>query len=83
MTKNKFGNKKVRQKTEKSVFPEFRFFIETPLKEYEGSYVALLGKKVVASRHLAKDVWEKARKKYPKYLPTIAKVPRKEVLVMI
>ena len=61
---------------------EFDFFVHTPLTKYKGKYVALVGKKVVAFGLSAKDVWEKARKKHPQKLPTIAKIPKEEVLVM-
>lgn len=63
--------------------PEFDFFLHNSLTKYEGKYVAIMGKKVVASGISAKDVWDEAIKKYPKQIPTIAKLPRKEILVMI
>jgi len=62
---------------------EFEFFIKSPLTKYKGNYVALLGKKVIASGRSAKTAWEKAKKLYPKKLPTIAKVPSEEVLVLL
>lgn len=65
------------------VSPEFDFFVHAPLTGYEGKYVAILGRKVVASGESAKDVWIKVKKKYPKSLPTIAKIPKNEILVMI
>lgn len=61
--------------------PEFDFFVHSPLTEYEGMYVAILGKKVVASGISAKDVWDEAIKKYPNQIPTIAKLPKKEILI--
>lgn len=67
---------------QKAVSPEFEFFITSPLTRYEGRYVAILGKRIVASGVSAKRVWEVARKKYPKSYPTIAKIPKKEILVM-
>ncbi len=62
--------------------PEFDFFLHGSLDRYEGKYIAILGKKVVSSGMSAKAVWEKARKKYPKAIPTIAKVPKQEILVL-
>lgn len=62
---------------------EFEFFINTPLIRYEGQYVAILGKKIVGAGASAKEVWEKVRRKYPKSSPTLAKVPRQEVLVLL
>lgn len=70
-------------KKHKSLSPEFEFFINAPLSRYEGMYVALLGKKVISSGTTAKEAWDKARKKNPKSLPTIAKIPKKEVMVLI
>lgn len=71
------------KKEQKQVSPEFDFFVHTPLDRYEGKYVAILGKKIVSSGLSAKEVWEKARKKHPKSIPTIAKVPRQEILVLL
>ena len=62
---------------------EFDFFVHNPLTKYEGMYVAILDNKVVASGFSAKKVWEKAVKKNPKKLPTLAKLPKKEILVMV
>lgn len=81
MKRNKAIQTQGREK--KGTSPEFQFFVETPLTQYKGKYVALLGKKVVASGVSAKEVWEKAKRKYQKELPTIAKIPKEEVLVMI
>lgn len=62
---------------------EFDFFVHSPLTKYEGMYVAILGRKVVASGKSAKDAWIKAKKRYPKELPTLAKIPKQEILVML
>jgi len=61
---------------------EFDFFVTHPLTSYKGKYIAILGKKVVSSGTSAKEVWERAKKKYPSSLPTIAKIPKEEVLVL-
>lgn len=66
----------------KGTSEEFDYFIQSPLTKYEGMYVAIIGKRVVSSGPTAKNVWEKAKKKYPKSLPTIAKIPKKEVLIL-
>jgi len=71
------------QKNTKKISPEFDFFINTPLTQYEGKYIAIIGKKVVSSGDSATLVWNRAKKKYPKSLPTIAKIPKKELLVLI
>lgn len=69
-------------KKNKTNSSEFEYFVKTPLTNYEGQYVALVGEKVVASGSTAKEVWEKAKKKYPNKLPTLAKLPKEEVLVL-
>jgi hypothetical protein len=74
--------RKISTKTTKKTSPEFEFFAHTPLTKYKGQYVALVGKRVVACGSSAQDVWEKAKKKYPQKLPTIAKIPKEEVLIM-
>lgn len=71
------------KKKQKQISPEFDFFIHAQLDQYEGKYVAILGKKVVGSGISAKEVWERTKKKYPKSIPTIAKVPKQEVLVLL
>lgn len=74
-------NKQVKTTREPyKISPEFDFFVHNPLTEYEGMYVAILGRKVVASGLSAKDVWDEVIKKYPKQIPTIAKLPKKENL---
>lgn len=76
----KMKTKKKRFKIPKS--QEFEFFLKSPLKRYKGKYVAILGKKIIASGESAKEVWEKARKKYHGKLPTIAKLPKEETLIL-
>ena len=73
-------NNRSRTKKESKTSPEFDFFLHNPLTRYEGKYVAILGKKVVASGISAKDIWVEAIRKYPKQIPTIAKLPKKEIL---
>lgn len=63
--------------------PEFEYFIKANLSRYKGQYVALLGKKVIASGTNAKEVWEKAKKKSRGKLPTLAKLPQEEVLILL
>ena len=67
----------------KSRSDEFEFFIHNPLNNYEGKYVAIVGKKVISSGSSAKETWDKAIKKLPNSIPTIAKVPKKEIMVLV
>lgn len=61
---------------------EFEFFLRADLRKYKGKYIAIIGKKVVASGKNAKEVWAKAKKKFPNRIPTIAKLPEEEALVL-
>ena len=60
---------------------EFEFYLKANLTEYEGKYVAIVEDKVVSSGDNAKEVWEEAKKKFPKKMPMLAKVPRAETFI--
>ncbi len=60
---------------------EFEFYLRTDLSKYKGKYVAIVGDKVVASGDNAKEVFEEAKKKTGK-IPTIAKIPKEEALIL-
>lgn len=60
---------------------EFDFFVKADLRKYSGRYVAIVDDKVIASGDNAKKVFEEARKKTGK-IPTIAKIPREEALIL-
>jgi hypothetical protein len=53
---------------------EFEFFLKANLKKYKGKYIAIVDDKAV---------WEKARKKYPNKILTIAKLPKEKTLILI
>lgn len=61
---------------------EFEFFIKANLKKYQGKYIAIVGERVVASGENAREVWQKARKKFPHKIPTLAKLPKEEALIL-
>lgn len=67
----------------KNTTKEFEFFLEADLEKYKGEYIAIIGKKIAAHGKDAKKTWEQARKKFPTKLPTIAKIPHEEALVLI
>lgn len=60
---------------------EFEFYVKADLKLYEGKYVAIVGDKVIASGYNAKEVFDEAKKKTGK-IPTIAKIPREDALIL-
>lgn len=62
---------------------EFDFFVTTNLKKYQGQYIAIVGRTVAAHGKNAKTVWKEAKRKHPKALPTLAKLPKEEVLVLV
>lgn len=73
---------RMKKKTKLQRSQEFEFFLKSPLRRYKGKYIAILGNKVVASGKDAKKVWEEARKKCPGRLPTLAKLPQEETLIL-
>lgn len=74
--------KKITKKQSK-VSPEFEYFVNANLSRYKGLYVALLGKRVIASGNNAKNVWQAAKRKFPNKMPTLAKLPKEEVLILL
>jgi hypothetical protein len=60
---------------------EFEFYIKTDLSKYEGKYIAIVENKLISVGNNAKEVWEEAKKKTGK-IPTIAKIPREEALIL-
>ncbi|MGD0688400.1 MAG: DUF5678 domain-containing protein [Candidatus Bathyarchaeia archaeon] len=60
-----------------------RFFVAIDFSRYKGRYVAVVGKRVVASGTNAKQVWLEAKRKNPKARPELHKVPKDETLVLI
>jgi len=62
--------------------PEFDFFLKADLRKYSGKYIAIVGRKVATSGTNAKEVWHRAKKKYPRSMPMLAKLPKEEVLIL-
>jgi glycine betaine/choline ABC-type transport system substrate-binding protein len=64
---------------------ELAFYIEDAEeinKKYSGKHIAIIDKQVVASGNDPKEVWEQAKKKYPKKQPVLAFVPKEDTLVL-
>jgi hypothetical protein len=59
-----------------------RFFVAIDFSRYKGRYVAVVGKRVVASGTNAKQVWLEAKRKNPTARPELHKVPKGETLVL-
>jgi len=52
-----------------------RFFVAINFSKYKGRYVAVVGRRVVASGTNAKQVWLEAKRKNPTARPELHKVP--------
>ena len=61
---------------------EFELFLKTDLSKYKGKYIAIVDNKIVASGDNANKVWKMAKKKTDK-IPTLAKIPREEALILV
>lgn len=61
---------------------EFEFYVKADLSKYKGKYIAIIGDKVVASGDNAKVVLDEATKKCPNKLPTLAKIPKEDTLIL-
>jgi hypothetical protein len=60
-----------------------RFFVAIDFSRYKGRYVAVVGKRVVASGTNAKQVWLEAKEKNRTARPELHKVPKGETHVLI
>jgi orotate phosphoribosyltransferase-like protein len=64
---------------------ELTFYIKDAAeinKKYSGKHIAIVDNQVVASGSDPKEVWEQAKKKYPKKEPVLAFVPKEDTLVL-
>ncbi len=59
------------------------FFVAIDFSKYKGRYVAIVGKRIVASGSDAERVWWQAKKKHPKAQPELLKVSKGETLVLL
>ncbi len=65
---------------------ELTFYIEDAEninRKYRGKHIAIVDDKVVASGSNPKEVWERAKKKYPDKKPVLAFVPKEDTLVLL
>ena len=65
---------------------ELAFYVtdaEVINRKYRGKHIAIVDDKVVASGSDPKEVWEKAKKKYPNRRPVLALVPKGDTLVLL
>lgn len=57
--------------------------INIDFSKYKGKYVALIGKKIVASGKNAKTVLDTTRAKHPKEEIVLRKIPKEETLILV
>lgn len=57
-----------------------RFFVAIDFSKYRGRYVAIVGRRVVASGNDAERVWLEAKRKRPDSQPELLKVSKGETL---
>jgi hypothetical protein len=52
-------------------------------KRFRGKHVAIIGEKVVASGRSPIEVWQRAKKAYPRSKPVLAYVPKDEYKAIV
>lgn len=60
----------------------FQAFLKLNQEKYANKYVVIVNKKLVASGQDIVTMLKSARKRYPKQVPFVAKIPDKSVLVL-
>ncbi len=65
---------------------ELQFFVTKALdinRRFRGKHIAIIGDKVVASGKSPLEVWQRARKAFPRRKPVLAYVPKEDALVLV
>jgi len=60
---------------------ELKWFSKANLSKYIGKYIAIVDNEVVAYGNNANDVREDAKRKHLEKTPSLAKVPKEELLI--
>ncbi|MGH9876227.1 MAG: DUF5678 domain-containing protein [Nitrososphaerales archaeon] len=61
---------------------EYIMSISDELGDYVGQWIAVVDNEIVAKGDNAKDVYEKAKAKYPEREPFIMKVPKESIMLL-
>ena len=61
---------------------EYIMSISNKLGNYLGEWIAVVDNEIVASGESAKEVYQKAKEKYPKREPFIMKIPKETVMLL-
>jgi len=61
---------------------EYVMSISDELGQHLGDWIAVVGEEIVASGSSAKEVYDKAKEKYPNKEPFIMKIPKETVMLL-
>jgi len=59
----------------------YQFFMKTRFDHYIGEWVAICNEKIVSHGKDVKKVFEDAKKKFPREMPLLTRVPDKETMI--
>jgi len=61
---------------------EYIMSISNELGQHLGEWIAVVGEEIVASGETAKEVYDKAKERYPDKEPFIMKIPKETVMLL-
>lgn len=61
----------------------FEWFSQADLGKYKGRYVIIRGSRVIFSGKTPDRLLQRFRRKYPKEIPLVAKIPDEESLILV
>ena len=61
---------------------EYIMSISDELGQHLGEWIAVVGEEIVASGETAKEVYDKAKERYPDKEPFIMKIPKETVMLL-
>ena len=61
---------------------EYIMSISLELGQHLGEWIAVVGEEIVATGETAKEVYDKAKEKYPDREPFIMKIPKETVMLL-
>jgi orotate phosphoribosyltransferase-like protein len=60
----------------------YEYFMKNDFSRYEGKWVVIVNKRVVATGNNIKKMLEKVKKEFPTSEPFLAKIPSKRALII-
>lgn len=64
------------------ISPNYNFYIKTDTSTYQGEWIAIAKKRIVAHGKDAEEVYKKATKKFKNEEVSLAKVPKEQTLIL-